>query len=154
MILPGAIKCKECGSNLGVRSFTGQKMSWVRNFPDRKLLGVASCIAHNLRVSPTLVRLVFVLLTFVSFLGLILYAILAALIPAEPGRRSAFEAAVDAVGAAFDNIRTRPNTCCAGAATTSVQASEFASPAAPTAPPPVPAASPADATGAADRSAS
>jgi phage shock protein PspC (stress-responsive transcriptional regulator) len=140
MILPGAIKCKECGSNLGVRTFTNQKMAWVRNFPDRKLLGVASCIAHNLRVSPTLVRLVFVLLTFVSFLGVILYLALAALIPAEPGKRSAFEAAVDAVGAAFDNFRGKEaGACCATGSPAVTQAAvEPAAPVQATTPPAVP----------------
>ena len=117
MILVGAVKCKECGSNLGGKSFITRGMVWARNFPDRKLLGVASCIAHNMRISPTLVRLGFVLLTFVSFLGLFLYLALAALIPAMPGQRSAFETLVDAVGAAFDNIRgqSTPVHCAPGA---------------------------------------
>ncbi|MGI8906829.1 MAG: PspC domain-containing protein [Candidatus Sumerlaeaceae bacterium] len=108
-----------------------RQMVWARNFPDRKLLGVASCIAHNLGVSPTLVRLLFVLLTFVSLLGLFLYIALALLIPAAPGQRSAFEAVVDAIGAAFDNFRSQPVTA-QGIAGSSV-AGECTSTAAPSA---------------------
>jgi len=108
LILPGALKCKECGSNLTSGSartwLQPLPRVWARNQGDRKLLGVASCIATNLRVSPTLVRLVFVLLTFVSLLGLFLYLILAMIIPPAPGERSAFETMVDMMGAAVDNF--------------------------------------------------
>jgi len=127
LILPDAIKCKECGSTLSKRGPAGQfsvgAFSWVRNQPNRKILGVAACIAYNLRVSATVVRLVFVLLTFVSFLGLILYLALAAVLPADPGTRSLFETAVDAIGAAFDSFHRR-NVPVVTAAGTTMSGSE------------------------------
>jgi phage shock protein PspC (stress-responsive transcriptional regulator) len=133
MILSGAIKCKECGSNLsrkrvGQAGGAWQTFDWTRNQPNRKVLGVAACIANNLRVSATIVRLAFVLLTFVSLLGLILYLALAAVIPPEQGSRSLFETAVDSLGAAFDSFNGRNHP--ASAAPTSA------------AMPPVPAALP------------
>jgi phage shock protein C len=126
MILLGAIKCKECGSNLAKRwsgaqtagqsfNFGGQSFNWVRNQPNRKVFGVAACIAHNLRLSATLIRLIFVVLTFIGFLGPILYFALMAILPAEPGTRSLFETIVDAVGAAVDNFQRRGPVVASGA---------------------------------------
>jgi phage shock protein PspC (stress-responsive transcriptional regulator) len=126
LILPGAIKCKECGSNLSKRgsgihsaaqalNFSGRTFDWTRNQPNRKVFGVAACIANNLRVSATLVRLIFVLLTFVSLLGLILYIALAAIIPPEPGTRSLFEAGVDSLGTVFDSFHGRQPATAASA---------------------------------------
>ena len=131
LILPGAIKCKECGSSLARQWAPGSKMVWARSLPDRKVLGVSACIAHNFRVSPTLVRLTFVLLTFVSLLGLFLYLGLAAIIPPAPGQRSLFEKAVDAMGAALDNFRQPPVPEGAEARTTAYQAAPFEPPPAP-----------------------
>ena len=130
MILPGAIKCKECGSNLAKRwsgaattgqafNFSGQSFNWVRNQPDRKLFGVAACIAHNLRLSATLIRLIFVVLTFIGFIGPILYFALVVILPAEPGTRSLFETVVDAIGAAVDNFQRRGPVATPASGTTS-----------------------------------
>jgi hypothetical protein len=52
--------------------------------------------------------------TFLHLAGLFIYIILAAIIPAEPGKRSVFETCVDAVGAAFESVRQRPVTSAAG----------------------------------------
>ncbi len=116
MILPGALKCKECGSNLRRRWCPPPEgMIWTRNPPGRKLLGVAACLAHNFRVSPTFVRLTFVLLTFVSFLGLVLYLALWAILPPAPGQPSAFDRALDAFSKLFHSIGAKRQAACAGA---------------------------------------
>ncbi len=116
MILPGALKCKACGSSLRRQIAAPGNWTWARNLPDRKVLGVAACIATNFRVSATIVRLLFILLTFVSFLGLFIYLLLAAVIPAEQGQRSLFEMAVDSIGAAIDSLRARSTPAPAGSA--------------------------------------
>lgn len=145
LILEGAIKCKHCGSNLRrPAAFSMSKWAWVRNQPDRKILGVASCISANFNVSATLIRLIFVLLTFIGGSGLFIYLILAAVIPVAPGERSLFEAAVDALGAALDNLRNNPSTTATAPATTTPPDAAPASAAPAPAPPPMPEAAASD----------
>jgi phage shock protein PspC (stress-responsive transcriptional regulator) len=56
-----------------------------RNHPGRQIGGVAIGIAEAFGISVTFVRLAFIVLTFVSFIGPPLYLVLWLLIPAEPG---------------------------------------------------------------------
>jgi phage shock protein C len=55
-----------------------------RSITDRQIAGVAGGIARYFRVDPTVVRLLFVLLTLTGGPGLLLYIILALVIPEEP----------------------------------------------------------------------
>lgn len=130
LILAGAVKCKECGSILGRLPRTSGSKEWVRNLPERKFFGVSAAIAKNYHVSVTLVRLIFILLTFLHLLGLAIYLILVAIIPYEAGKRSLFETAVDAISAALESARTRPSVASGAVSTEATVA---------TAPPPVPA---------------
>lgn len=119
LILPDAVKCKECGSSLkGAKSPKPETPGWHRAQPDRKVLGVAACVGRNLHVSPTLVRLGFVVATFFGAAGIIVYLALAAILPGEAGQRSLFDRFVDAVGAATQSFQTTaaPKTATAGAA--------------------------------------
>ncbi len=55
---------------------------WHRDYPERKIAGVCASVAHNLNVSITVVRVVFVLLALPMFhIGLWLYGILWVLVP-------------------------------------------------------------------------
>lgn len=145
LILEGAIKCKHCGSSLRrPAAFSTNNWVWVRNQPDRKVLGVASCISANFNVSATLIRLIFVLLTFIGGSGLLIYLVLAAIIPAEHGKRSLFEAAVDALGAALDNLKNQPSKTTVAPATTTTPDAAAASAAPAPEPPPMPDASTPD----------
>jgi phage shock protein PspC (stress-responsive transcriptional regulator) len=55
----------------------------VRSMDDRMLFGVASGLAHYLNVDPVLVRLFFVLLTLSNGFGLVIYLVLAVLMPVD-----------------------------------------------------------------------
>jgi phage shock protein PspC (stress-responsive transcriptional regulator) len=55
----------------------------VRKQDDRMFLGVASGIADYLNIDPVIVRLIFVLLTLSQAWGLIIYIILAIVMPEE-----------------------------------------------------------------------
>ncbi len=105
-----AIKCRYCGSRVGGRP--GDPDTWHRGYPEAKLAGVCAAIAHNTGVSVTVVRAVFVLLTFFHGLGPLLYAILWVLLPDRPGGTSPLERAAEAVRDLFGAPapRHRPRT--------------------------------------------
>lgn len=67
----------------------------VRKKDDRMFLGVASGIADYVGIDPVIVRLIFVLLTLSQAWGLIIYFILAIVMPEE-------ESAVSAKAQPFD----------------------------------------------------
>ena len=55
----------------------------VRTVEDRMLLGVAGGIARYLDVDPVLVRLAFILLTMLHGWGLLIYVVMAFIVPEE-----------------------------------------------------------------------
>lgn len=55
----------------------------ARSMDDRMLFGVASGLAHYLKIDPVLVRLFFVLLTLSNGFGLVIYLVLAVLMPID-----------------------------------------------------------------------
>jgi phage shock protein PspC (stress-responsive transcriptional regulator) len=55
----------------------------VRMRNDRMFLGVASGLAHYLSIDPAIIRLIFVLLTLAGGHGLLIYLILAVVLPEE-----------------------------------------------------------------------
>jgi len=55
----------------------------MRRRHDRMLFGVAGGLADYLNVDPVIVRLAFVLLTFLHGWGLLIYAVLAVVMPQE-----------------------------------------------------------------------
>ncbi len=62
-----------------------QRKRLVRNMDDKMCCGVASGIADYINIDPVIVRLVFVLLTIATHgFGLLVYILLAILMPAEP----------------------------------------------------------------------
>jgi phage shock protein PspC (stress-responsive transcriptional regulator) len=97
-----AVKCKHCGSWLNQQASAppppppgaaappiagappGSKRL-TRSNTDRMLAGVCGGIAKNLGMDPTLIRIAYAVLTFFTaiFPGIILYVLLAIIIPAE-----------------------------------------------------------------------
>ena len=73
--------CPHCRSSLGGPS--GREA--YRNRPGRLAAGVSVALAEAFDVSVTFVRLAFIVLTFASFAGPIIYLALWGLLPAEPG---------------------------------------------------------------------
>lgn len=55
-----------------------------RSRSDRMLFGVAGGLARYLRIDPSIVRIVWVLLAFAAGTGILLYIVAAVLIPEEP----------------------------------------------------------------------
>lgn len=58
---------------------------FYRSRSDRVIFGVCGGLANYFRVDPTLVRVAFLLLTFLSGVGILIYIILAIIAPLEAG---------------------------------------------------------------------
>ena len=82
-----AIRCPFCRSRLGA----SDRAEWYRGHPERRVAGVAAAVAHALAFPIMGVRLAFVALTFVHFLGAIVYGALWLLVPFTPGEPSPLE---------------------------------------------------------------
>jgi phage shock protein PspC (stress-responsive transcriptional regulator) len=94
-----ATRCPHCASRVegGLRD----PRSWHRDYPEKKLGGVACAVAENLGISVSLVRAGFVLLAFFHAFGILLYASLWFVIPPKPGAGSGFDRVVDAARTLF-----------------------------------------------------
>ena len=90
-----AIRCRYCGSRVagGLRDPQG----WHRGVPGRRLAGVCATLAQQLRVSVTVVRTGFILLTLVHGSGLLVYGILWAVLPERAGGQSALDRVLEAL---------------------------------------------------------
>lgn len=86
-----AIRCRFCRSRLTALD----PESWHRDHPERRIAGVASAVADGLALPLSLVRLGFLVLTFVHFLGPMLYAALWLVVPFEPGEPSPLASGLD-----------------------------------------------------------
>ena len=82
-----AIRCRYCRSRL--TSFDPGR--WHRSHPEARVAGVCAALAHVLAVPVALVRLVFVILTFIHLLGPLLYVGLWLVVPRCPGEDSPLE---------------------------------------------------------------
>ena len=76
-----AVRCRYCRSSLEGSPLSG----WRRDRGDRRLAGVCSAVAHGLHLPLPLVRLGFIIFTFVHLLGAIAYGALWLVIPAREG---------------------------------------------------------------------
>ncbi|MEE8312387.1 MAG: PspC domain-containing protein [Candidatus Binatia bacterium] len=76
-----AVRCRYCRSSLERSPLSG----WRRDHIDRRLAGVCTALAHGLHLPLPLVRLGFIILTFVHLLGAIAYGALWLVIPAREG---------------------------------------------------------------------
>ena len=82
-----ATRCRYCRSRL--TSFDPSR--WQRGHTDARIGGVCTALAHALAVPTALVRVTFVVLTFIHLLGPILYGVLWLVIPKSPGAESHLE---------------------------------------------------------------
>jgi len=87
-----AIRCRYCRSRVAALDPT----RWYRDHPERRLAGVSPAVAYALAVPVVGVRLAFVVLTLLHFVGPILYLALWLLVPFAPGTPSLLERALDA----------------------------------------------------------
>jgi phage shock protein C len=82
-----AVKCKHCGSNLKVSQWRGKRL--YRSVDDRKLAGICGGLGEYLDCDPTLVRVAWVVLTFLSAgVAILAYLALIFIIPKEDELRS------------------------------------------------------------------
>ena len=79
-----------------------------RCYHDRKIAGVASGLAEYLDVDVTLVRILWFVSIFFGGLGLLLYIIMAIVVPMEPDERYASAPAAAVPGAAVDPATGEP----------------------------------------------
>jgi len=86
-----AVRCPHCRSRLD--GFDVEH--WHRGHDDSRFAGVATAVAHALSVPVGLVRLGFVIASFVHLVGVIAYLVLWTIIPPIAGERSVLEAALD-----------------------------------------------------------
>ena len=82
-----ALRCPHCRSHLPA----GDAQPWRRDHPDRRVAGVAVAAAHAFGVPVAAARVVFIVLTFIHFLGPLAYGALWLVIPFAPGEPSLFE---------------------------------------------------------------
>lgn len=79
-----AVRCRYCRSRV-----TGlDPEQWHRDLPERRVAGVAAALARPLAMPVGMVRVAFIVLTFVHLLGPVLYAALWLVIPFAPGEES------------------------------------------------------------------
>jgi phage shock protein C len=92
-IRPEAIRCPHCRSRIAALD----PARWYRDHPERRIAGVAAAVAHAVALPLTVVRVGFVVATFVHFLGPIVYGALWLLIPFRPGEPSPIARLIDAI---------------------------------------------------------
>lgn len=80
MINKEAIKCRYCGTWLDKKRYVAE---WTRSRKHAKLLGVCAGLARVFGISVTFVRVAFIIMT-ISGYGVLIYLILALLMPKEP----------------------------------------------------------------------
>jgi phage shock protein PspC (stress-responsive transcriptional regulator) len=85
-----AVRCRYCRSRL--QALDPER--WQRQHVERRLAGVAAAVAHGMTLPVGAVRLAFLVLTFVHFVGPVLYGALWAIIPFAPGGESLLERAI------------------------------------------------------------
>jgi len=79
VMIDGKLYCKECSDKLKEES---KKL--YRSRKDRVLFGVCGGIAEYFNIDPTIVRLVWVIMTLIYGVGILLYIILTLIVPKEP----------------------------------------------------------------------
>jgi len=86
-IAPEVVRCPHCRSRL----VTFDSGDWYRDHPERRLAGVAAAISRALALPLMGVRLAFIILAFVHFIGPALYGTLWLLMPYTPDSESLLE---------------------------------------------------------------
>jgi phage shock protein C len=76
-IAPQVTRCPHCRSRVA----TFDPADWHRDHPERRLAGVATAMSHALALPLMGVRVAFIALTFIHFIGPILYGALWLIVP-------------------------------------------------------------------------
>ena len=77
-----AIKCRYCGSDIRISEWKGKRL--YRSHNDRKLAGICGGLGDYFDCDPTLVRVAWVIVTFLSAgLAILAYLVLIFVIPGE-----------------------------------------------------------------------
>ncbi|HXJ33697.1 MAG TPA: PspC domain-containing protein [Candidatus Eisenbacteria bacterium] len=105
-IAAAAIRCPHCRSRLAMLDAG----AWRRDHPERRVAGVAAAVAHATAVPVGAVRLGFGVLTFIHFLGPMLYAIGWLMIPRTAGEPSQVEGLLDDAAAMLRRWRHGSST--------------------------------------------
>ena len=79
VMIDGKLYCKECSDKLKEES-----KRLYRSRKDRVLFGVCGGIAEYFNIDPTIIRLVWVIMTLIYGVGILLYIILTLIVPKEP----------------------------------------------------------------------
>src|SRR5437867_275680 len=88
-----AIRCPYCRSRIAALD----PARWYRDHPERRVAGVAAAVAHAVALPLTVVRVGFVVGTFIHLVGPLVYGALWLLIPFHPGDPSPLARFVDAI---------------------------------------------------------
>src|SRR5574340_1453771 len=99
-----AVLCRYCRSRL--TSF--DPACWHRSQPEARLAGVCAALAHVLAVPVAVVRLIFIVLTFIHFVGPLVYVGLWLVIPRNPGADSVLERVLQEALAFAQRLSGRP----------------------------------------------
>jgi phage shock protein C len=99
-----AIRCPYCRSRIAALD----PARWYRDHPERRLAGVAVAVAHAFAFPVSWVRVGFIVLTFLHFLGPMVYLALWVVLPFQPGGPSLLERGIAAVQAWFPRSGTPP----------------------------------------------
>lgn len=99
-----AIRCPYCRSRIAALD----PARWYRDHPERRLAGVAAAVAHALAFPVTWVRVGFIVLTFLHFLGPVVYLALWVVLPFQPGGPSLIERGIAMVQGWFPRSGTPP----------------------------------------------
>lgn len=99
-----AVLCRFCRSRVSAID----PATWHRDHPERRVAGVAAAVAHGLTVPLSLVRLGFLVLSFVHLVGPMAYAALWAVIPPHVGEPSLLERGLDSARAILEALLGSP----------------------------------------------
>jgi phage shock protein PspC (stress-responsive transcriptional regulator) len=97
-ISPEALLCPHCRSHLA----RPQAVVWERDWPERRVAGVAAAVSRGLGLPLTPVRVAFVVLTFFHLIGALVYGALWAILPFRRNEESPLERGL---GLAKDGVR-------------------------------------------------
>jgi phage shock protein PspC (stress-responsive transcriptional regulator) len=86
-ISPDAILCPHCRTHLTRR----EAIVWQRDWPERRVAGVAAALSRGFGLPLTAIRVAFVVLTFFQLAGVLLYLAFWAFLPFRRGEESPLE---------------------------------------------------------------
>ncbi len=74
----GKLYCKECAGKMG------EQKKLYQSRKDRMLFGVCGGLAEYIGIDPTIIRVLWVIISFAYGFGILMYIILALIVPKEP----------------------------------------------------------------------